>query len=84
MTQMNTGKNGLGKNEYLHADITHRAIGVFYDVYNELGHGFLESVYQAAMAIALEEAGLKVSRFVRMPVLFRGRQVGVFYCRPHD
>ena len=64
--------------EHLHADVTRRVIGVFYDVYNELGHGFLESVYQAAMEIALAEAGLKVGRFVRVPVWFRGRQIGEF------
>jgi hypothetical protein len=35
---------------------------VFYEVYNELGFGFLESVYEKAMAIALGAAGLWVSR----------------------
>jgi len=29
-----------------HADLTDRIIGIFYDVYNELGYGFLESVYE--------------------------------------
>jgi len=35
---------------------------VFYEVYNELGFGFLESVYEKAMAIALGAAGLWVNR----------------------
>jgi hypothetical protein len=41
-----------------HEGITEKIIGVFYAVYNELGHGFLESVYEESMAIALREAGL--------------------------
>ena len=75
---MNTDKHRSDNEEYLHADITRRVIGVFYDVYNELGYGFLESVYQAAMVIALEEAGLRVARFVSVPVWFRSRRVGDF------
>jgi GxxExxY protein len=43
-----------------HEEITEKIIGVFYEVYNELGHGFLESVYEQSMAIALSEAGLQV------------------------
>jgi GxxExxY protein len=62
--------------EGLYAPLTRRIIGAFYDVYNELGHGFLEKVYQSALIIALEDDGLKVSRFVPIPVYFRGRNVG--------
>ena len=60
----------------MQAPLTRRVIGAFYDVYNELGHGFLEKVYQSALIIALEDDGLKVSRFVPIPVYFRGRIVG--------
>lgn len=63
----------------IHAQLTEKIIGVFYEVYNELGHGFLESVYQAAMVIALQEAGLRVEQQVRIPVWFRGRVIGVFF-----
>jgi len=58
--------------------LTEKIIGVFYEVYNELGFGFLESVYREAMRIALEEAGLRVKAEVPVPVSFRGRLVGVF------
>jgi GxxExxY protein len=51
---------------------------VFYEVYNELGCGFLESVYEKAMAIALGAAGLRVSRQVGIEVWFRGQSVGDF------
>jgi GxxExxY protein len=61
-----------------HRDLTEKMIGVFYDVYNELGHGFLESVYQKAMEISLREAGLRVEREMAVPVWFRSRDVGNF------
>ena len=70
---MNADKRGLK-----HEELTRKIIGVFYEVYNELGQGFLESVYEGAMEIALAEAGLKVERQVPVPVWFRGRQVGDF------
>ena len=61
-----------------HSDLTGKIIGVFYSVYNELGHGFLESVYEEAMTIALREAGIKVQRQLPLPVWFRGQKVGDF------
>jgi GxxExxY protein len=67
-----------GSIELKHADLTETIIGVFYDVYNELGYGFLESVYEAAMAVALREAGLSAMRQVAVPVWFRGNTVGDF------
>jgi GxxExxY protein len=70
---MNAERRGLK-----HEELTRKIIGVFYEVYNELGQGFLESVYEGAMEIALAEAGLRVERQVPVPVWFRGRQVGDF------
>jgi GxxExxY protein len=62
-----------------HPEVTERIIGVFYDVYNELGHGFLESVYSEAMSVALAQAGLHASREVPVPVWFRGEKVGQYF-----
>jgi GxxExxY protein len=61
-----------------HRELTEEIIGVFYDVYNELGHGFLESVYEQALAVAFLDAGLKVERQVPVSVWFRGHRIGVF------
>lgn len=61
-----------------YGDLTDKILGVFYDVYNELGHGFLESVYEVAMLIALEAKGLHVARQVDVPVWFRERRIGDF------
>jgi GxxExxY protein len=61
-----------------HDHLTRRIIGVFYDVYNELGYGFLECVYREAMRLALVQEGLIVSVEVPVPVEFRGVVIGTF------
>ncbi len=58
--------------------ITRRVIGAFYDVYNSLGYGFLESVYANALAIELVERGLHVVREARAEVRYKGEVVGMF------
>lgn len=63
----------------IHKQITQKIIGVFYDVYNELGHGFLESVYHEAMSIVLLQLGLRVERNVALPVWFRGGKIGTYF-----
>ena len=62
----------------LNADVTDLVLKIFYEVYNELGGGFLESVYHKAFALALRQAGLVVSVQVAVPVHFRGVIVGDF------
>jgi GxxExxY protein len=61
-----------------HEELTQQVIGVFYEVYNELGHGFLESVYVNAMVVALRARGLSVEQQFAVPVWFRGIKVGSF------
>jgi GxxExxY protein len=62
----------------IHSELTEKMIGIFYDVYNELGHGFLESVYEQALAIALAEQQIFFQREIGIPVWFRGHQIGDF------
>ncbi|MBX7062447.1 MAG: GxxExxY protein [Pyrinomonadaceae bacterium] len=64
--------------QFRHFDLTEKIIGTFYDVYNELGYGFLESVYERSLAIALRANGLEVLEQVAIPVHFRGNLVGDF------
>jgi len=63
---------------FKHVQLTEKIIGVFYEVYNELGFGFLESVYEQAMCIALRQGGLSVECQVPIKVYFRGIEVGFF------
>src|SRR6185295_4690738 len=68
----------LADGQYAHATLTEAIIAAFYDVYNELGHGFLESVYANAMSVALARRGLQVEREVTITVCYQGTEVGVF------
>lgn len=68
---MNTDLDG-----FKHGAVTSKIIGVFYEVYNELGHGFLESVYHRSLVFALQSVRLNVSSRVEIPVWFRGTEVG--------
>lgn len=60
-----------------HKELTETIIGVFYEVYNELGHGFLESVYEKAFEIALtSKAWVSCVRF-RFRFGFVGRRLAI-------
>jgi GxxExxY protein len=61
-----------------HAELTEKVIGIFFSIYNELGHGFLESVYEEAFSVALAEAGIFFQRQMAVPVWFHGRKIGDF------
>ncbi len=63
---------------YKHSQLTDAIIGVFYDVYNELGFGFLESVYRKSLRLALIQTGMTVDQEVPVSVFFRGQSVGDF------
>lgn len=58
--------------------LTRRIIGAFYDVYNALGYGFLESVYANALAVEVASRGLHVVREASAEVCYKGEVVGVF------
>jgi GxxExxY protein len=63
---------------YKHQDLTEAIIRAFYEVYNELGHGFLESVYEEALFRVLQESQVTIQRQCPLPVWFRGVQIGDF------
>jgi GxxExxY protein len=64
------------EHEKKHWELCHQIVGIFYSVYNELGYGFLEAVYEEALAISSAESGLRVARQVATPIWFRGRAIG--------
>lgn len=56
-------------------DITYEIRGAIFDVYNELGPGLLESVYEEALAFELQERGLDVVRQMEVPILYKGNEL---------
>lgn len=56
-------------------DITYEIRGAIFDVYNELGPGLLESVYEEALAFELQERGLEVVRPMEVPILYKGNEL---------
>jgi GxxExxY protein len=64
--------------EYTHESLTRQVIRAFYDVYNELGVGFVESVYESALHISLADRRVNVSRQAPVAVWYKGHQVGRF------
>jgi GxxExxY protein len=65
--------------EILHKELSESILKVFYEVYNELGHGFLERVYQNAMYLELKLQGFKVEAQKQIRVYYKGELVGDFY-----
>lgn len=67
-----------GPKSLVAGDVFREIIGAFFDVYNDVGCRFVESVYQRAMPVALKERGVNVEREVPLRVMFRGETVGDF------
>ncbi|MFL9830249.1 GxxExxY protein [Flavobacterium sp. ARAG 55.4] len=62
--------------DLLHKSITDSILKVYYEVYNELGSGFLEKVYQNAMYFELIARGYKVEAQKQIKVYFKQQLVG--------
>jgi GxxExxY protein len=54
-------------------------IGAAYDVHNELGNGFLESVYEEAFAIIMDEKNIPYDRQTQLNIFFRGRELEKYF-----
>ena len=63
----------------LHKEITSEIINSFYPVYNALGYGFLEKVYENALMFELEKRGLKVQTQFPIQVYYKGKIVGNYF-----
>ena len=65
--------------ELLHKEITDKVLKAFYTVYNVLGYGFLEKVYENAMYIELNKLGLQVVKQQHIKVHYSGEEVGEYF-----
>jgi GxxExxY protein len=62
-----------------HKELTDGILKTFYEVYNELGYGFLEKVYQNSMYIELKNKGYQVEAQSKIKVYYKGTEVGEYY-----
>ena len=65
--------------ELLHKDLTDQILKAFYNVYNELGFGFLEKVYQNALYLELKIRGFQVEAQKKITVYYKNVMVGEYY-----
>ena len=63
----------------IYQETTAEIINCFYRVYNTLGFGFLEKVYENALYLEMKSHGLSCSKQVPIAVFYRGIEVGVYY-----
>ena len=63
--------------DLIEKQLTHSAIGAFFEVYNTLGYGFLEHLYVRAMERELRARGHRVSREVGVRVMYKGSELGI-------
>ncbi len=63
----------------LNNKLTSLILKTYYEVYNELGYGFLEKVYQNALLIELKNKGLEVTPNKKIKVYYKGENVGDYY-----
>lgn len=68
----------MSEEKFVHGDLAYRAVGIAMEVHRELGHGFLEKVYENAMMVAFRLAGIKAEQQAPIKVYFRGEIVGEY------
>lgn len=64
----------------LHQEITDKILKAFYNVYNQLGYGFLEKIYENAMYIELIDMGLYCELQKPIKVNYKKNVIGDYYC----
>jgi len=67
------------KEDFLYEELTYRIIGIAMEVHRELGPGFLEAVYEEAMIMEFEEAGIVFQNQAELDVYYRGRRLNKKY-----
>lgn len=65
--------------QYLHSDITSKILKAFFNVYNKLGYGFLEKVYENSMLIELRNLGLTADKQQPIKVYYDNELVGEYF-----
>jgi len=69
----------IDTDNYKHSEITEKIIKAYYKVYNTLGYGFLEKVYENALFIELVAMGLSVEKQGQIKVYYEDEEVGEYF-----
>lgn len=69
----------INTDNFKRSEITQKIIKAFYKVYNTLGYGFLEKVYENALIIELEAMDFMVEKQKQLKVYYEGKEVGVYF-----
>jgi GxxExxY protein len=70
----------LAEKDLMHSELTRAVIGAAMEVHSNLGPGFLESVYEAALAIELNLRNVPYERQKAIPVMYKGERAKDFFC----
>ncbi len=69
----------MSAENYKHSEVTEIVIGAFFEVYNKLGYGFLEKVYENAMMMELMKRGLSAKSQQPISVFYDEKEVGNYF-----
>ena len=67
------------KENYKHSQLTEKILKAYYNVYDKLGYGFLEKVYENAMIIELMKLGLECEKQSATDVYYDEKRIGEYY-----
>lgn len=79
MLEIDEERGSYEAGAYKHSELTQRIIRVYFDVYNTLGYGFLEKVYENSFAMRLRSVGMHVQQQRPISVYFDGCVVGEYF-----
>ena len=66
----------IRRQDLLYPELSYQVVGAMFDVFNELGYGHREYVYQRALRKRLKELAIPFGEQIRFPLIFRGEQIG--------
>jgi len=72
-------RGGNDQNKIIHKELSYRIVGILYDVYNELGYGHPEKLYEKAIAKAFDDAAISYNEQAYFNLTYRGKTVGKYY-----
>ncbi|MFA5336913.1 MAG: GxxExxY protein [Candidatus Omnitrophota bacterium] len=64
--------------DLLYKELSYKIVGCFYNIYNELGPGFKESVYHGALVIELNIQGILYEEERKIPIEYKGKNIGCY------